>query len=89
MSSFIETHLHLVGLSAATLNSLRFIPILIEVYRTKKTNNFTYLTIFFALSAALLWLVYAYFNSSIGVAINALVATISYCYILNVKLKYK
>ena len=89
MDPFIESHLHLVGLTAASLNSLRFIPILLEVYRSKKTNNFTYMTIFFAFSASLLWLFYAYFNASLGVGINALVAILSYCYILHIKLKYK
>lgn len=89
MDAFIESNLHLVGLAAASLNSMRFIPILMEVYRSKKTNNFTYMTIFFALSASLLWLFYAYFNSSLGVGINAMVAIVSYCYILNIKLKYK
>ena len=60
----------------------------IEIYKSKKTNNFPYLMLFFAITSTILWLIYSYINNSIPLFISAGLAFSVYLFILFIKIKY-
>ena len=59
-------YLDIIGLSATIIGALRFIPLVAEVYRSKKTNNFTYGTLLFAFTSTILWIIYSFMRKSIS-----------------------
>lgn len=89
MSNIILNNIDTIGMLASIIGLLRFIPIVIEIYKTKKTNNFPYLMLFFALTSTTLWLIYAFVNNSIALIISAGLALTVYLYIMFMKFKYK
>lgn len=89
MSNIIVNNIETIGMLASIIGLLRFIPIVIEIYKTKKTNNFPYLMLFFAVTSTTLWLIYAFVNNSIALIISAGLALTVYLYIMFMKFKYK
>ena len=79
MSNIIINNIDSIGLLASIIGLLRFIPIVIEIYKTKKTNNFPYLMLFFAITSTIMWLIYAFVNNSIALIISAGLA-LKLCY---------
>ena len=88
MSNIIVNNIDSIGLLASIIGLLRFIPIVIEIYKTKKTNNFPYLMLFFAITSTILWLIYAFINNSIALIISAGLALTVYLYIMFMKFRY-
>lgn len=88
MENIIIDNINIIGLLATFIGLLRFIPITIEVYKSKKTNNFPYLMLFFAITSTILWLIYSYINNSIPLFISAGLAFSVYLFILFIKIKY-
>ena len=88
MSNIIVNNIDSIGLLASIIGLLRFIPIIIEIYKTKKTNNFPYLMLFFAITSTILWLIYAFINNSIALIISAGLALTVYLYIMLIKFRY-
>lgn len=74
-----------VGELAAFLGVVSFIPIVYTVYRTKKTNNFPYKSIFFVLMSQMLWIVYGYFISAIATLVSGIFFSLIYLFILYTK----
>lgn len=85
----IKNNIDNIGILASIIGLLRFIPLVIEIYKTKKTNNFPYLMLFFAITSTMLWLIYAFINNSIALIISAGLALIVYLYIMFMKFKYR
>ena len=88
MSNIIVNHIETIGILASIIGLLRFIPIVFEIYKTKKTNNFPYLMLFFALTSTMLWLIYAFVKNSIPLIISAGLALTVYLYIMFMKFRY-
>ena len=88
MYKLINENLYLIGLSATIIGALRFIPLVLEIYRSKRTNNFTFGTLTFAITSTLLWITYSYFRHSISLAISASIALSVYMYIVYMKVKH-
>ena len=78
-----------LGLVAAALTTVAFIPQAIKVSRTKSTKDIS--TGMFALmsSASFLWLIYGFLISSLPVIIANLALLMLSTIILSYKLKYK
>ena len=81
-------YLDFIGLSATIIGAIRFIPLVAEVYRSKKTNNFTYATLFFAFTSTILWIIYSLMRKSLSLGFSAGIACSVYIYILITKLRY-
>tara|TARA_Y100000287_G_scaffold166318_1_gene148850 strand:+ start:1004 stop:1288 length:285 start_codon:yes stop_codon:yes gene_type:complete len=81
-------YLDIIGLSATIIGALRFIPLVAEVYRSKKTNNFTYGTLLFAFTSTILWIIYSIMRKSISLGFSAGIAFCVYVYIFITKLRY-
>ena len=78
-----------LGLLASFLGLLRFIPIVYEIYKTKRTNNFTPTMLFLALSSTIFWLIFGYYENTLPLIISSLIAFCVYIYIVYMKLSYK
>ena len=81
-------YLDFIGLTATIIGAIRFIPLVAEIYRTKKTNNFTYATLFFAFTSTILWIIYSLMRKSLSLGFSAGIACSVYIYILITKLRY-
>ena len=51
------------GLLASLIGLSRFIPLVYEIHKTKKTNNFTYITLILALTSSALWLIFGIYDT--------------------------
>ena len=78
----------LLGIAATITGMLRFIPIVIEINRSKKTNNFTVWTLVLAITSAIMWILYSFFQESTALAISASIALSVYMYIVYMKVKH-
>tara|TARA_B000000557_G_C20578274_1_gene360207 strand:- start:191 stop:457 length:267 start_codon:yes stop_codon:yes gene_type:complete len=88
MLNLIKNNIDNIGILASIIGLLRFIPLVIEIYKTKKTNNFPYLMLLLAISSTILWLIYGFINYSIALLISASIALSVYLFILFMKVKY-
>ena len=78
----------LLGMAATIAGMLRFIPIVIEINRSKKTNNFTVWTLILAITSSIMWMLYSFFQESVSLAISASIALTVYMYIVYMKWVY-
>ncbi len=88
MYQIIKNNIDNIGILASIIGLLRFIPLVIEIYKTKKTNNFPYLMLLLAITSTILWLIYGFINYSIALLISSGIALTVYLFILFMKLKY-
>ena len=75
-------------MAATIAGMLRFIPIVIEINRSKKTNNFTVWTLILAITSSIMWILYSFFQGSVSLAISASIALTVYMYIVYMKWVY-
>lgn len=78
-----------LGLLASFFGLLRFIPMVYQIYKTKRTNNFTPTMLFLALSSTIFWLIFGYYENTLPVIISSIIALCVYTYIVYMKLSYK
>ena len=78
----------MLGMAATIAGMLRFIPIVIEINRSKKTNNFTVWTLILAITSSIMWMLYSFFQESVSLAISASIALTVYMYIVYMKWVY-
>ena len=78
-----------LGLLASFLGLLRFIPMVYQIYKTKRTNNFTPTMILLALTSTIFWLVFGFYENILPVIISSVIALFVYLYIVFMKLSYK
>lgn len=77
-----------LGLLASFFGLLRFIPMVYQIYKTKRTNNFTPTMLFLALSSTIFWLIFGYYENTLPVIISSTIALCVYTYIVYMKLSY-
>ena len=78
-----------LGLLASFLGLLRFIPMVYQIYKTKRTNNFTPTMLLLALTSTIFWLVFGFYENTLPVIISSVIALFVYLYIVYMKLSYK
>ena len=77
-----------IGLIATIFSILSFFPVVINIYKTKKTNNFPYKTIFLAICSHIFWLIYGLYNKTYANIIAASSFLVIYFFMLYIKLNY-
>ena len=78
-----------LGLVAATLTTIAFIPQVIKTARTKSTKDISKVMFALMSSASFLWLIYGFLISSLPVILANLFLLILSTIILSYKLRYK
>lgn len=78
-----------LGLLASFLGLLRFIPMVYQIYKTKRTNNFTPTMLLLALTSTIFWLVFGFYENTLPIIISSVIALFVYIYIVYMKLSYK
>ena len=78
-------NIEIIGILATITGIISFIPVVTNVYRTRKTNNFPYKTLYFAIISNLLWIIYGIFESTNANILAGGVYFIIYFFILFTK----
>lgn len=81
--------IEVIGFIAMSLGLMSYFPIIFNVYKTKKTNNFPYQSIFGILISQVCWFIYGLYTETSATEYSGFILTILYLYILYVKLNYK
>ena len=75
----------IIGILAIIIGISSFIPVLKTVYKTQETNNFPYNSLFLALTANVLWIIYGLYNATYANILSGFLYFIIYSYILYIK----
>lgn len=78
--------IEIIGLAAALLGALRLFPIVHHVYKTRRTNNFPYIALVFALTSNLLWVIYGTFDKTYANIVAGSIFFTAYAFVLLIKL---
>ena len=79
----------IIGLLAALLTTFGAVPQVIQIYKTKKTEGLSLLTIFIFFIGVLLWLVYGIMLNDTPLMLANSVSLLVQGSLLYLKLKYK
>lgn len=74
-----------VGDLAVILGVVSFMPVVYTVYKTKKTNNFPYKSLFFLVISQMLWVFYGYLVSAKATFVGGTLFSLIYLFILYTK----
>jgi len=85
----ISNPIEIVGFLAMLLGLISYFPVIINVHRTKKTNNFPYFSIIGLLTTQMCWFIYGLYSKTLATEYSGFVLSLTYLYILYVKLNYK
>lgn len=77
-----------IGYIAMVLSFISFSPILYNIYKTKKTTNFSYTSIAVSFFISSLWIFYGVHQRSFITVLRSLVFVFTYSFILYVKFFY-
>ena len=77
-----------IGYIATILSLISFLPILHNVYKTKKTNNFSYASIALSFLISALWIFYGSHTNSFVTILRSIVFIFIFSSILYVKIFY-
>ncbi len=80
--------LEMVGYVAVFLSIASFLPVVRNIYRTKKTNNFPYKTILMALLAHACWFVYGLYSNTSATEYSGILFILMYLFIFYIKMKH-
>lgn len=78
-----------IGYIGTILSVLSFLPVVIYIYKTKKTNNFPYTTLILAILGNFLILLNGYFSKNNIVIFMGIIFVIIYLFIMFIKLMFK
>ena len=78
---------NLIGYSAVVLGVFAYIPVLLKIWRTGITVNFTYLNIALAVVASSLWITQGFFDNVAANIISGFIHLTIYAFILYFKFK--
>ena len=81
-------NIEIIGYVAMCLSIMSFFPIVFTVYKTKKTNNFPYQSIFLALSAHTCWLIYGLYSNTSATEYSGFIFVLMYLFMLYIKMNY-
>jgi uncharacterized protein with PQ loop repeat len=82
-------NIEIIGILATIIGAISIIPVANNVYKTQKTNNFPYKTLYYAIISNLLWIIYGLYISTYSNVISGILYFIIYCFILYTKWKNK
>uniref|UniRef100_A0A6C0AZ28 MtN3 and saliva related transmembrane protein n=1 Tax=viral metagenome TaxID=1070528 RepID=A0A6C0AZ28_9ZZZZ len=77
-----------IGMLATMIGILSFMPVISVIYKSKRTNNFPYYTIFLAIISNILWFIYGIYKETYANILSGTLYFIIYCFILYIKLLY-
>ena len=77
-----------IGYIATLLGTIGFLPIIVNIYKTKKTNNFTFTSIAVSYLISTMWVYYGIHEKSNIIIFRSLSYISIYSYILYIKLMY-
>tara|TARA_R110002072_G_scaffold193057_4_gene350249 strand:+ start:810 stop:1109 length:300 start_codon:yes stop_codon:yes gene_type:complete len=86
MNNIIANYKNYIGYSATIISIISFIPVILNIAKTKKTNNFPFRTIFLALLGNSLFLLNGLLTSNNVMIFMGIVFVLLYSYILHIKL---
>ena len=75
----------LVGHFAVIFGVISFMPVVYTVYKTKKTNNFPYKSLFFLVMSQMFWIIYGYLVSATATFMGGIFFSLIYLFILYTK----
>ena len=78
-------NIEFIGYMAVCLSVLSFFPVIKNIYKTKKTNNFPFKTIFLALCAQTCWLIYGLYNDTTATEYSGIIFILMYLFIMYIK----
>ena len=77
-----------IGMLATIIGILSFIPVISVIYKSKKTNNFPYYSIFLAIISNILWFIYGIYKQTYANILSGTLYFLIYSFILYIKLLY-
>ena len=77
-----------IGMLATIIGILSFIPVISVIYKSKKTNNFPYYSIFLAIISNILWFIYGIYKQTYANILSGTLYFLIYFFILYIKLLY-
>ena len=77
-----------IGILATIVGVISFIPIVYVVYKTRKTNNFPYPTLYLAILSNLLWIIYGLYEPAFATIFQGALYFLIYTYVLYIKFLY-
>jgi len=87
--SLTMDYLLLLGLLAATLTTVAFVPQLIKVIKTRSTHDISLAMYIVACSGVLLWLIYGILIHNTPLIVANAVTFVIACAVLVMKIRYK
>ncbi len=79
------THSDIIGILATIIGIISFVPVVLGVYKTKKTNNFPVKMLVLALISNILWVIYGSIVNANSTILAGVLYFIIYAFILFVK----
>ena len=79
----------LLGLLAASLTTLALLPQIIKIWRTRKTEDISFIMYVLLVTGVFLWLVYGFLIKDLPLMLANLVTLILASSVLFLKIKYK
>ena len=76
------------GALAATMGILSFTPQLIHAYQTKKTNDISWLFIWFNFIMCIIWIIYGYYADDLIVIITDVLIEVQVIILIGLKFHY-
>ena len=76
------------GYIATVLSIISFLPIVYNIYKTKKTNNFNYISIFISFFISGLWIYFGIHEKSTVTMLRSMLFICIYAFILYMKIMY-
>ena len=73
------------GYLAVFLGVISFFPVIQNIYKTKKTNNFPYKSILLALTAHACWFIYGLYTDTSATEYSGIIFILMYLFILYIK----
>ena len=77
-----------IGIIATLIGLISFLPVVRVVYKSRKTNNFPYSTLYLAIISNILWIIYGLNEPALSSAFSGVVYSLIYSYILYIKFLY-
>jgi uncharacterized protein with PQ loop repeat len=84
MNSFLDKT-HIYGNLAIIIGIISFIPIILKMFETKDTNNFTWTNLFLAVLSNIMWILYGSSIGSESVIISGVLYLLIYVFICFIK----
>jgi len=78
-----------IGYIAVFLSILSFLPVIHNIHKNKKTNNFPYETIFLVLASQTCWVIYGLKLNAVATEYSGIFYILTYLFMLYIKINNK